>query len=141
MDYPEFMNCEHNHIKGNEKKGLVKRIAKGIGLGQLAHLAICPLHGLPGILLKTGLISGAAASPFIAVHDYLVHDIVAPVVSYVRGGEERAEHPHNHDHYHPNSNEEIAHNIVDSAGWIAAIGLPAALIGVPVYRNYRKRKK
>jgi hypothetical protein len=125
-------------------KGLVGKVLTGVGLGQLAHFSICPFHGLPALLLKTGLISGTVATPFIAVNDYLVSKIT-PIVSTARGDNadysqispiryNRRDRTINYT----NPNREIAKDIVDYSGWSLALGIPVIMIGIS-YRNRNKK--
>lgn len=124
------------------ESGLAKSVLKGTLVGQLAHFAVCPLHGLPGLLIKAGVISGMAASPFVAAHDYLVDDVVAPALSYVRQDSKNEITTYGCDSHEgcvsSNINYEIAHDIVDYSGWALAIGTPLMFAGASMYRRRKK---
>ncbi|MBM3231900.1 hypothetical protein FJZ21_00780 [Candidatus Pacearchaeota archaeon] len=124
-----------------ERTILTKKTLAGALVGQLAHFSVCPMHGLPAILFKTGLISGAIAAPFMAVNNYLVNQ-VTPIVSTVRGDntDYTSLPPLRYDRRtrtteYVDSNRQIASDIVDYSGWALALGIPLLILLRGVYKN------
>ncbi len=127
-----------------ERTSLAKKTLAGALVGQLVHFSICPMHGLPAILLKAGLISGAVAAPFVAANNYIVDNLVAPVVSTVRGDNtdytnlplvRYNRRTQNTEYVNPN--RQIASDIVDYSGWALALGIPLVVLSTHLYRKRR----
>ncbi len=94
------------------------------GLAAILHMSACPFHGIAGILIKTGVISGAIAAPLYSFHEKAV-DLTSNGVHYFLSSEKQA--------------HEVAHAIGDYGGW-GALGVSAVSLGYGLYSR-RKRKE
>ncbi len=108
-----------------EKTGIAKKAAKASIIGTATHSVLCPVHGLPALLLKAGILTGPIVAPLYAANEYLENKL-ASGMNYFINDIETATH--------------TAHHTLDYAGWAAVIGIPAYIIGKHVYQKAKSRK-
>jgi hypothetical protein len=106
-----------------EKAGLAKKAAKASILGTAAHSVLCPVHGLPALLLKTGAITGPVIAPLYAANEYLEGKLASGMNYFI---------------YDIETATHTAHHTMDYAGWAAVIGIPGYMIGKYIYKKMKK---
>lgn len=132
---PSLLRNGHAHDVKPKRKIFKNFLLGGSGT---AHLLTCPVHGVPAVLLKFGLMPTALGTSLYFVHDKLVKGVryvIQPEVEkhYIK-------HPGNpieciraaYQSYH------IAHNIVEVAGWIS-LGFFTTSVGIKFYKKFKNK--
>ncbi len=92
--------CETNHDAQKKKIGLVGSVARRLGLPTIRvdalHALGCPVHGLPAILLKVGMLPAAFSArytkAFEKAEEYAIDNIVEPAVKLLVGNLDYVRH-------------------------------------------------